>query len=65
MTQTAMAAAAGDFGWEGRELSRVGFGLWPVVRQEEGGGALGGGVAARGDLVGSCLYRSTYSICKA
>jgi hypothetical protein len=24
----AMAAAAGDFGWEGRELSRVGFWLW-------------------------------------
>jgi hypothetical protein len=47
-----VAAAAGDFGWGGRELRRVGFGLWPVVRQEEGGGASGGGVAARGDQRG-------------
>jgi hypothetical protein len=42
-----VAAAVGDFGWEGRELSRVGFGLWWTW--SVACGTSGGGVAACGE----------------
>jgi hypothetical protein len=42
--QTTVAAATRDFGWEGRELSRVGFGLWWAWAVAYG--ASGGGVVA-------------------
>jgi hypothetical protein len=44
-TQTTVAAAVGGLRWEGRELSRVGFGLWWAWAVACG--ASGGGVASR------------------